>query len=76
MDTETTTNTRNTPSMREMIGKSTYYAYFAPGGEYNGYFEELLKEARNEKDLIQSFVQFACLGFICGKKEARKGGAQ
>lgn len=79
MNTQTTTTTSNAPySICDMIGNSTDYAYFAPGGAYNGYFEEVLKEAEKEEDLLYCFINFACMGFICGKKEARKkkGGKQ
>ena len=75
MNTKNTSDTTsNAPSMPYMVGESTYYALFAPGGAYHDYFEEMLAETAKEKDMLYILISFASMGVICGKKEARKKG--
>lgn len=68
--TTTTTTTTNTPPMRKMIDESSYYELFAPGGKYYSDFVDILNTSPN--DLLLCFLDFAALGVICGKREARK----
>lgn len=61
-----------TPEVYKMIQESSYYSLFAPGGEYNTEFEQLLDTTKGETDLLWLIIKFTSFGVICGKRQERK----
>lgn len=61
-----------TPEVYKMIQGSSYYSLFAPGGEYNTEFEQLLDTTKGETDLLWLIIKFTSFGVICGKRQERK----
>jgi len=58
----------------KMLGRTNYWKYCCPSGDYNKGYEDILAAHRYDSNIMEIALDIFGYGMICGIKEQRKRG--